>query len=88
MKAVANLRNLHCEEGKKVIVRNLSRILDIRIIDIDVENGMLHFLYIDSIGLHRVKQELSRIGFPVQSCKTPTSTPSMYGSGAMSSPAF
>lgn len=66
MKAVVNIENLQCEEDKKLILRNLSRILDIRVIDIDIENGILHFLYINPLGLQKVKQELSRIGFPIE----------------------
>jgi hypothetical protein len=86
MKAVVNIKNLQCEEGKKVILRNLSRILDIRVIDIDIENGTMHFLYINPIGLLRVKQELSRIGFPIEPFNIRTSRPSfLHGSDAMTS---
>ena len=75
MKALANIKNLKCEKGKNTILRNLSRIMDICVIDIDVENGMLNFLYIDSMGLNNVKQEMARIGFPIQSFTAPTSPP-------------
>ncbi|MGB5436165.1 MAG: hypothetical protein WBM98_09765 [Maribacter sp.] len=66
MIAVVNIKNLQCEDSKKVILRNLSRILDVRVVDIDIENGILQFLYINSNGLQKVKQELSRIGFPIE----------------------
>ncbi|WP_147415929.1 hypothetical protein [Ulvibacterium marinum] len=69
MKAMANLQDLKCDEDKKVILRNLSRIMDLRIIDIDIENNMLHFLYARPITFQKAKKELLRIGFPIQSCK-------------------
>ena len=77
MKAVVNIKNLQCEDGKKLILRNLSRILDIRVLDVDIENGILHFLYINPIGLQKVKQELSRIGFPIEPINIRPSRPSL-----------
>ena len=68
MKAHATLKNVDSESCKLVIVRNLKRILDIRIIDIDVENGILHFLYSGHKAYENVKKELSRIGYPIQQC--------------------
>lgn len=68
MKALAILKNLDSESCKPVIVRNLNRILDIRIIDIDVNNGMLHFLYNGQSAFESVKKELQRIGYPIQQC--------------------
>lgn len=80
MKAVANLQNLKCDEDKKVILRNLSRIMDLRIISIDIENNMLHFLYARPITFQKAKKELLRIGFPIQSCKlNEGKTKSRYG---------
>lgn len=68
MKALAILKNLDSESCKPVIARNLNRILDIRIIDIDVNNGMLHFLYNGQSAFESVKKELRRIGYPIQQC--------------------
>lgn len=69
-----------------MILRNLSRILDIRVIDIDIENGILHFLYINPIGLQRVKQELTRIGFSIEPLNIRPSRPSfLHGSDTMTS---
>lgn len=68
MKALAILKNLDSETCKPIIVRNLNRILDIRILDIDVNNGMLHFLYNGQSAFESVKQELQRIGYPIQQC--------------------
>ena len=73
MRALAKLQNLKTEECKRTIVRNLSRILDIRIIDIDVNNGMIFFLYGTPIAFQKVKQELWRIGYPMQNYKCQTS---------------
>ena len=72
MKAHATLKNLNSESCKPVIIRNLNRILDVRIIDIDVDSGMLHFLCNGQLALEKVKKELARIGFPVQQCDNET----------------
>ena len=71
MKAMAQIKNLNGDEMKRTVMRNLSRILDIKIIDIDIdiENGTLFFLYASPLAFQKVKQELSRIGHPMQSCK-------------------
>jgi hypothetical protein len=66
MKALATLKNVDSDSTKKTIVRNLSRILDIRIIDIDIENGILCFLHTGQKAFDQVKKELGRIGHPIQ----------------------
>lgn len=68
MKAFATLKNMDCDSCKKTIVRNLSRILDIRIIDIDIEKGILCFQYNEQKAFDQVKNELIRIGYPIQKC--------------------
>ncbi len=65
MKAHATLKNVNSESCKLTIIRNLNRILDIRIIDIDVENGILHFLCNGQKAYEQVKRELGRIGHPI-----------------------
>ncbi|MBD0778440.1 hypothetical protein HPE56_11600 [Maribacter sp. ANRC-HE7] len=85
MKAVLNIKNLHCDEGKRVILRNLSRIMDVRVIDIDVATGILHFLYINPVALIKVKQELSRLGYPIHKRSIETYPPNMFGSEGISS---
>ena len=65
---MAQIKNLNCEEEKRIVIRNLSRIMDIRIIDIDIENGRIFFVYTTPIALYKVKQELLRIGHPIESC--------------------
>lgn len=85
MKAVVTVRNLKCKEGKRKIQRNLSRILDIRIVDIDVDKGTLFFIYANPIAFQKVKKELFRIGFPMQSSNYPIAlTPKIYNGGRTS----
>ena len=69
MKALAQIENLNCNEAKIIVLRNLSRILDIKIIDIDIENRRLFFLYASPLAFQNAKQELLRIGHPIQSYK-------------------
>lgn len=86
MKAMANVQNLCSENGKSIIVRNLHRILDICIIDIDAENGLLYFLYPCPLSLKKVREELERIGFPMVSCKFPKPPVETYGDNALTFP--
>lgn len=66
MKAIATLKNLDSHSSEKIIVRNLSRIMDIVIIDIDIEKGALCFLYNGQKSFDQVKRELDRIGYPIE----------------------
>jgi hypothetical protein len=85
MKATAEVKNLKTDKGKHIIIRNLHRILDIRILDIDVENGSILFLCATPFALQQVKRELFRIGYPIQSCKYQQPQDSKgYGSGRIS----
>ena len=85
MIAVVNIKNLQSEDSKKVILRNLGRILDIRVVDIDIENGIFKFLYSNPIGFQKVEQELSRIGFPIELGNIHPSHPSfLHGSDTRS----
>jgi hypothetical protein len=81
MKATAKIADLKSIESQNTIIRNLSRILDIRIVDIDIIRGMVSFLY-DSPGcFEKVKQELRRIGHPITdySCTAPNSKKWVHG---------
>lgn len=71
MKAVAILKNMKRPECKQRILRNLSRILDVRVESIDIKNGMLYFLYAGPSAFEKVKQELRRLGYPIESCLGP-----------------
>lgn len=72
MKAFAILKNLDSESCKPVIVRNLNRILDIRIVAIDSTTSVLCFLYNGQSAFESVKNELRRIGYPIQQCTKDT----------------
>ena len=45
MKATAQIDKLRSDSGKDKIIRNLSRIMDIRILDIDLENKTISFAF-------------------------------------------
>ncbi|WP_047414623.1 hypothetical protein [Cellulophaga sp. Hel_I_12] len=66
MQALATLKNINSNSCKELIVRNLSRILDIRILDIDLDIGILSFTYSTQHSFEQVKKELHRIGYPIQ----------------------
>lgn len=65
MKATAKIEDLRSSEAKNTIIRNLSRIMDVRILDVDIVSGILSFLYNSPISFDKVKQELRRIGHPI-----------------------
>ncbi len=58
--------NITSDRCKEVILRNLSRIMDMRVINFDMDAKLLTFLYTDSTVLRKIQQELRRIGFPIQ----------------------
>lgn len=64
MKAIVRIEKLRSDKCKHIIVRNLNRIMDIKILDIDLENKTLSFAYESGISLEKVKKELFRIGYP------------------------
>lgn len=66
MKAVAKVKNFQTEEGRAKIARNLSRIMDMRIVDLDTGNQLLTFVYTSPAVLRKVIRELRNIGYPVQ----------------------
>jgi hypothetical protein len=68
MRALVQLKNLKTDTCKQIIVRNLSRILDIRILDIDIETRTLSFLYQNNSTFEKIKRELYHIGFPITKC--------------------
>ncbi len=68
MKATAKINNLTSLDSKHIIVRNLSRILDIRIMDIDLESRTVSLVYDSRLAFEKAKNELRRIGFPITKC--------------------
>ncbi len=76
MKATAEVKGLKSLESKHIIVRNLSRILDIRILDINVDSRTVSLIYDSILAFEKAKNELRRIGFPITKCtyQTPNRT--------------
>lgn len=68
MRAIAKIDDLKSLEEKHIIVRNLSRILDIRILDIDLDSRTVSLVYDSILAFEKAKNELRRIGFPVAKC--------------------
>lgn len=68
MRAIAKIDDLKSLDEKHIIVRNLSRILDIRILDIDVESRTVSLVYDSILAFEKAKNELRRIGFPIAKC--------------------
>ncbi len=68
MRAVAKLKHLNSDRCKHTIVRNLSRILNIRILDINIENRTLYFVYDNMEAFDKAKRELHNIGYPILKC--------------------
>ncbi|MEQ8218350.1 MAG: hypothetical protein RH981_08950 [Arenibacter sp.] len=84
MKAIAKISNLISNNDKVMILRNLSRIMDIRVIDLEVDTGRLIFLYYSPIALEQVKQELWRIGYPIRHFRfLSTLSPNFQGDGSI-----
>lgn len=65
MKAQATLKNMSSTDCSRIILRNLARIMELRVINLDTETHLLTFLYSDPRVIQKVRQELRRIGFPV-----------------------
>ncbi|MFS4418140.1 hypothetical protein [Maribacter sp. 2307ULW6-5] len=71
MEAVVSLRNMDGDRCRKRIYRNLARIMDVRILKIDLENGLFFFVYADATSFKSVLQELRRLGYPLKSSIVP-----------------
>lgn len=65
MRTFATLKNFTSSKGKGIITRNLNRILDIVILDMDIENSTITILHANKAALDRAKRELNCIGFPI-----------------------
>jgi len=66
MRTFATLKNFTTLEGRDIIVRNLNRILDIVILDMDIENSTITLLHTGRTALEKAKRELRCIGFPME----------------------
>lgn len=68
MRAIVKIHELNSAEGKQIIERNLSRILDVRIVEIDVDRRTVSLIYDSILAFENAKNELKRIGFPIVKC--------------------
>ncbi|WP_157373888.1 hypothetical protein [Arenibacter certesii] len=68
MKARAKLENLNCNADKQIIIRNLSRIMNVRVLEVNIETSTINFLYSTSVVFEEAQRELWRIGFPIKAC--------------------
>lgn len=66
MRALATFNNAITSADKLTIVRNLNRICDIAILDIDAKYGTITFLHSSKKALENVIRELKSIGYPAQ----------------------
>jgi hypothetical protein len=69
VKAIVRVENLKSTDSKYCIVRNLTRILDLRILKIDIESRTIHFVYDSILAFEKAKRELLSIGYPVSRCR-------------------
>ncbi|MCK0190391.1 hypothetical protein [Arenibacter sp. F20364] len=74
MTALIKVEQLISEENKNVITRNLSRILDLRILDIDTFNKTIALVYDNPFVLDKAKKELCRVGYSLQTPAHPLSS--------------
>ena len=66
MKAKIKLDKPINEKGKSTITRNLCRILDIRIVSIDIRKNVLSFVYKNQGTFEQVRSELKRLGYSIK----------------------
>ncbi|RAJ09038.1 hypothetical protein [Arenibacter echinorum] len=66
MTTLLKVEQLISEESKNIISRNLSRILDLRILDIDVINKTISLVYNNPFVLDKAKKELGRVGYSLE----------------------
>ncbi|HUH46293.1 MAG TPA: hypothetical protein VLZ54_04000 [Arenibacter sp.] len=71
MKAIANLRQSISIQDKQRILNALNTILDIRAIDLDIENGVLVFRYQNRLALDLAERKLWDMGHPITSYSYP-----------------
>lgn len=84
MRTFATLKNFTSSDEKAIILRNLNRILDIVVLDMDSENGTITFLHASKTALDRAEHELKCIGFPITSLNIGTNEkPKLKASGLL-----
>lgn len=68
MRAKAQIAGLMDMASWHKVQRNLARIMDIRILDMDIGHQTLKLVYDSPRAFERAKQELQRIGCPIVHC--------------------
>lgn len=59
------LANLRSEQYKHRIIRELNRIKDIRVLELDMDTQTLLFQYNTTMAYKKVEKELWRLGYPM-----------------------
>lgn len=62
MKTLIQINKMNAPKSAGMITRNLSRIMDIRILDVDTKTGKIWISYASPLALNMVYRELERIG--------------------------
>jgi hypothetical protein len=66
MTTLLKVEQIISEESKNIITRNLSRILDLRILDIDTIHKTISLVYNNPFVLDMAKKELGRVGYSLE----------------------
>lgn len=65
MQVIAKIKDLNSDKSKQVILRNLSRILDVRVLEVDIDSKTVSLIYDSILAFENAKEEFKRIGFPI-----------------------
>jgi len=76
MKSIFYIFRLKSEVGKQVLVRNIRRFLDIRIMDIPMRQRTITFAHDGVSAFEKAERKLIRIGVPMQKSEHLTWIPS------------
>ena len=72
MKAIVYLDNLRSEAAKSLIMRNISKIMDVKVVEIDLQKKAISFLCVNKKAIEKVKSELKRLGFGINKVFLPS----------------
>jgi hypothetical protein len=65
MIAQVYLANLRSEQYKHRIIREINRIKDVRVLELDMNTQILLFQYNTTLAYKKVEKELWRLGYPM-----------------------
>ncbi len=87
MRVNLKIQNLQSDECQRVIERNLSRILDMRIVNVDLRKRVISIIYDSPEVLDKIVRELWSIGFPtLQKDSQISGAKSNFGSSKLHQP--